>query len=691
MRFYLERFDQAFDRTLHGDPPAMPRAQYHDSFEYSGNWSDELLEVFRQRHGYDLADHLETLFGKQDASSRIKYDYRVVLDDLHYQYIKTWVDWTRSRGMVTRNQAHGSPSNLLDTYAACDIPETEMFGAPDYPIPGFRRDPEMVRAADADLRICMLPASAAHIAHAPGKQLVSAESCTWLREHWHTALSHIKLELDELFLAGVNHVFYHGSCYSPRQAPWPGWFFYASTKFDWRNAFWRDFPLLNAYVARCQSVLQAGQPDNDLLLYWPIHDVWMQPEGTRISFTVHHAAWMEDQPVGKVADLLMHQGYAFDFISDRLLHGIELRDRKLHATGGNYRAIVVPRCHTIPAATLDKLAELAEQGALVIFQQQLPGDVPGWGRLEQRRGQLTAAQSRLRKAAPVVAVDLATSLQKCGLPREACAEAGLKFIRRRVGDEVYYFIANQTAGSYDGWLALARPMAAATLFDPMTGASGQLAVRNRDHQSQVYLQIAPGESRVVRISPTPPGAGRQWASLLPIGEPLLLDRPWQVEFVQGEPALPASYQLDRLASWTEAPDREAQRFAGTACYRTTFDLPAGIQADDWLLDLGEVRASARVRINGQVAGALIGLPMRLRVGEHLHRGQNLLAIEVTNLSANRLRDLDRRGADWKIMKDINLVTVHYQKIEPANWPIEPSGLLGPVRLLPMAKLDLTTE
>ena len=66
MRFYLERFDQAFDRTLHGELPAMPRAQYHDSFEYSGNWSDELLGAFRQRHGYDLADHLETLFGQEE-------------------------------------------------------------------------------------------------------------------------------------------------------------------------------------------------------------------------------------------------------------------------------------------------------------------------------------------------------------------------------------------------------------------------------------------------------------------------------------------------------------------------------------------------------------------------------------------------------------------------------------------------
>jgi len=40
-------------------------------------------------------------------------------------------------------------------------------------------------------------------AHEPGRQLVSSEICTWLRENWHTALSHEKLELDQFFL----HIF----------------------------------------------------------------------------------------------------------------------------------------------------------------------------------------------------------------------------------------------------------------------------------------------------------------------------------------------------------------------------------------------------------------------------------------------------------------------------------------------------
>jgi hypothetical protein len=94
-----------------------------------------------------------------------------------------------------------------------------------------------------------------------------------------------------------------------------------------------------------------------------------------------------------------------------------------------------------------------------------------------------------------------------------------------------------------------------------------------------------------------------------------------------------------------------------------------------------------VRVNGRDAGAVFALPFRMRVGELLRAGRNTLEVEVTNLSANRMRDLDKRGAEWRIMRDINIVNVHYRKFEPARWPLEPSGLLGPVRLVPLARFD----
>ena len=90
---------------------------------------------------------------------------------------------------------------------------------------------------------------------------------------------------------------------------------------------------------------------------------------------------------------------------------------------------------------------------------------------------------------------------------------------------------------------------------------------------------------------------------------------------------------------------------------------------------------------GQDAGALVAIPFRTRVGAYLKSGENTLQIEVTNLSANRIRDLELRKVDWRIMKDVNILSVAYQKFEPDKWPLEESGLLGPVTLTPLMKVS----
>lgn len=684
MELYLERFSQAFDASK----AATPRAQYHDSFEYQGNWSTELPDEFKARRGYDLREHLAGLFdnnaaGDRDQLARVKCDYRETLAELHLNSIQQWTDWAHQRNMVTRNQAHGAPANLLDVYAACDIPETEMFGAPELPIPGFRRDPAMCRTGDSDPRVCMLASSAAHVAHPPGRQLVSSESCTWLREHWHTSLAQIKLHLDLFFLTGVNQMLFHGSCYSPKDAPWPGWFFYASTKMDWRNSIWRDVRSLTDYAARCQSVLQAGQPANDVLLYWPIHDLWMNPDGMTIPLTVHYNGWMVKQPIGRAAEALLAQGFAFDFISDRMVESLKFADGKLAAPGGTYRALVVPACKHMPEATLKRLADLRAQGATIIFEKAMPADVPGLPDLEKRRAQLAVDRTRLEKSGAIVADDAIAGLTKAGIPRETMVDAGLRFIRRRTNNSHWYFIANHTAKAFDGWLTPGVPLVSATRFDPMTGTSGRLACKAAAEITQVYLQLEAGETAIL-CADTKTVQGPAWPYMNPSGEPVVLSGEWAVEFIDGGPVLPAPYKMKDLVSWTSAPDVKAQAFAGTARYTLRFRAPQGT-ADDWLLDLGDVRESARVRLNGKEVGSLIAIPFRTRVGEFLKPGGNTLEIEVTNLSANRIRDLELRKVDWKIMKDANIVNVNYLKLEPDTWPLEPSGLLGPVKLIPQMR------
>jgi hypothetical protein len=100
-----------------------------------------------------------------------------------------------------------------------------------------------------------------------------------------------------------------------------------------------------------------------------------------------------------------------------------------------------------------------------------------------------------------------------------------------------------------------------------------------------------------------------------------------------------------------------------------------------------VRESARVRLNGRDVATAWSLPFELRLGDALRPGRNLLEIEVTNVAANRIRDMDRRGVEWKIMRDINLVNIRYEPFNASAWPLELSGLLGPIELVPMRRVQ----
>jgi len=670
MEAYLGHFDRAFDRP----GVELPRAMYHDSFEFKGNWCSRFMQEFEERRGYDLRPHLPALFGtgEEEVVARIKCDYRETLADLHLEYLQAWVAWSESKGCSTRNQAHGSPSNLLDLYAACGIPETETFGATSFEIPGIRRAEDNVRRDFPQPLINRMASSAAHVA---GKPLVAAEACTWVRNHFRAALSQVKPEIDQLFLNGINHVFLHGSCYSPEEAPWPGWLFYASLQYNPRNAIWRDAPYLNEYITRCQSILQSGSPDNDVALYWPVHDLWQDPRGMQQQLTVHHAGWLVDSTCGKAAARLDAQGYGFDFISDRQI---------LAGDAQAFRVVLVPRTKYLPLATLRMLLELNDGGLPVLFLEDLPADVPGFLDVAGRRS-LLKRLLRGRGGLTVEPDGLHRRLAAAGVVREPMTDRGLEFIRRTHDGGHHYFVANMGTEAVDCWVPLGVAFESAILLDPRSGNSGQA---RRQEGNAVHLQLLPGETRFIRTFRDLVTSGPPWpAHRESAGPAIAIDGLWQVTFLDGGPELPAPFTTTRLESWTGLGGDEAVRFAGTARYAVEFDLPRDVVADEWRLDLGDVRESARVTLNGEEVAALWSVPYSAKVGKHLVAGVNRLEVEVTNLSANRICDLDRRGVQWRNFHDINFVDHNYRSFDATQWPLTPSGLLGPVTLVPMKEIE----
>ena len=628
VKHYLDRFEQAFASS--GVP--YPHTFFNDSYEvYHANWTPTLFDEFLKRRGYDLRNHLPELLGFKDDGNQVLSDYRETLSDLLYEnFTLQWVAWSHSHGVQVRNQAHGSPANLLDLYAAVDIPEIEGFGLSEFGIKGLRTDPGMTRKNYSDLSMLKYAPSAAHVM---GKPFTSSETFTWLTEHFRTSLSQMKPDLDLMFAAGVNHVFFHGSCYTPKDDPWPGWKFYASIDMSPTNSIWRDAPFLMQYIERCQSFLQMGKPDNDFLVYLPVHDMWKQrTKELLMQFDIHamdkHAPTFI-QSILRIDSL----GYDCDYISDRQLEKVTLQDNLLVTEGGTrYKGIIIPTGTTISPALK---ALLSRWSSLVVY------------------GEDATAMALLAKAEPMK------------------SQLHLRSIRRQNDTGYHYFIANLTPNDICQDVALAVPFNSATWYDPMTGDITPALVNN----GKVAISLRSGESRILRTSSV------QYAEAMPqpTKQDFALAGPWSLSFIEEAPRVSQHFTLDTPQTW-ETLNSEAAITMGTGVYTTTFQMTKQQARQHWMIDLGDVRESARVYINGQFVGCAWAVPFILDCRNTFKKGKNELRIEVTNLPANRISDMDRRAVPWRKMKEINVVDINYKKTTYESWQPVKSGLNGEVRL-----------
>jgi hypothetical protein len=278
--------------------------------------------------------------------------------------------------------------------------------------------------------------------------------------------------------------------------------------------------------------------------------------------------------------------------------------------------------------------------------------------------------------------DLESLLSSGKVQREALTDNGLEFIRRRDGNGWIYFVVNLGQKGVDQWLDLSALQKAQSAigFDAMTGKTGILPIRKHNGKTQVYLQLKVGESLLIRASPDRVDAPN-FGTFDVSPAHLPLNGPWRVEFIEGGPDLPPVREIEELSDWTTwMQDNQALRaFSGTARYSLHFARPAA-KADSWEIQLGEVCHSADVKLNGHDLGKVISRPWRVRFDASLLQENNTLEIEVTNLMASRLADLDRRKVDWH---PFFFVDINYKPFDASRWEPVPSGLIGPVRLVPL--------
>lgn len=105
----------------------------------------------------------------------------------------------------------------------------------------------------------------------------------------------------------------------------------------------------------------------------------------------------------------------------------------------------------------------------------------------------------MRKGRIIFGTDYERTLVETGvLPEAMKTENGLSCIRRVNEEGNHYFISALKAEDTEGWIPLGVQAESAMIYNPVNGESGKAAVRQADGRTEVYLQLASGESLLLK-------------------------------------------------------------------------------------------------------------------------------------------------------------------------------------------------
>ena len=699
--------------TAFGQDP--PHAIFCDSLEvYDSDWTDDFLDAFKAKRGYDLRPLLPALVIEGPATAGLRHDWGRTLTELaRERFLDPVQAWARARGTRFRVQGYGVPPAIISSNAGVDLPD------------GEGSQWKTVRASRW----------AASIGHFYNRPVISSETWTWLHSPVFRATPlDVKAEADLHFLQGINQLVGHGWPYTADGVAYPGWRFYAAGVFNDRNPWWIVMPDLARYLQRMSFLLRQGHPVNDVAIYLPVNDTWAHFVPGKVGSMIEAM----NQRVGP--DLLpavLAAGFNVDFVDDGVLADRARLEEGAIAIGANrYRAIILPGIEQIPPATLRALETFAAGGVRVVATKRLPALAPGYAATAADHAEVAASAARLFSGSAATGAfvereaDLGAALTASLRPDMAVGSGAsdLGVVHRRTPDADIYFVANTSNAPVATTATFRVAASRAESWDPMTGHTAPIDVVGTSPAfmgggfsrlqggpgmpATINLDLAPYESTVIVFPSTEadsrvmasPSADRSLIPSTPLGagkpaptsdQPATLDLStgWRVRV--GTDAAPETWDVPR--SWID--DERTRYFSGVATYEKQIDVPASMlkNGQSLLLDFGTprplpvggptarvqawleapVREAVVVTINGTRAGSIWSPPYALDVTAWLRPGANTIRLDVANLAINHMAG--------HALPDYKLLNLRYgTRFEPQDMdqlqPV-PSGLFGPIRLV----------
>ena len=183
---------------------------------------------------------------------------------------------------------------------------------------------------------------------------------------WDVTFRQHKLQGDWLAALGVTTRVHHLAFMSmggEAKRDWPA-------AIGWQSPWWKQYPFLEDYFARVNTLLTRGKPVTRVAVLHPIESFWLLFGPNEQ--TLDHREQMDGQ-FENLAQWLLYGMIDYDYLSESMLPSLcPEGGNPLRAGQCAYDAVIVPPVITLRKTTLDRLSAFAKAGGKLI----LLGDSP---------------------------------------------------------------------------------------------------------------------------------------------------------------------------------------------------------------------------------------------------------------------------------------------------------------------------
>lgn len=761
MQRYCDYLGEKFEHVIGEEFGKTVDSFFCDSFELANlasgiYWSNGLLEEFREFKGYDLIRYLPAIWWKVgDITPKIRYDVNEFLHHMGLEaFFKTFLSWCETHGVKGRIQAYGFTTDNLEASGITHIPEMEI-------TPG-----EKDAAAWFDTRIGpkKYVASGAHIY---GRNVISTEAYTFM--HWRryrSALEELKIASDGYLRSGATKFYNHGYCFSPEREVTPTRTIGFAAVIYHHNVWWKYYPLLADYVARCSYLLRQGDFAPDIAIYSPLANQWTLD-------VLNPRKWTREFFWGELGALLISNGYDFDLLNDDALQSIaQIENGKIKIRNMEYKVLLFPNIESLPLESMEFIEKYVRKGGVVVALERVPHYSTGLdnysakdrkvqsivdsmfsdpkgsdGTAPKKYGKGTTYHIKnvihrqiwwdqrshildpfLKTIKEHIAPDFGIDFAHVGIRKNE----GLTFVHRKWKDVDIFFVANIQDKQSTIPVTFRVHNKSIWKWNPYNGTINRV-FRYQENPGgiQVPLNLSPYESFFLVFHPgyTPHVVKSNFHHILEVNQrsilalagengihhlkvdrngrqtthsvmvtdipaPFTISGCWRM-ILEGNGYPESEYALTDLYSWVDNP--RTKHFSGTGRYAIDFELPGEYLGSDkrLQLDLGKVGNVAEVEINGVNLGIIWMRDQTLDISNAVRTGVNHLDIFVTNTLINRVSHFQApQPVPEHLIPLLGQSPTSFSSRIPPEIRFEPlpaSGLIGPVKIKVLKKVNLSIE